>query len=72
MSGDVWLSPAESGGVGTWFGPGFADLSGDGGSTVAIQFTDDAMALVGHRHASIVNIQGLPACIVELLLSCSV
>jgi hypothetical protein len=41
-------------------------------STVAIQFTDDAMALVGHRHASIVNIQGHPACIVELMLSCSV
>lgn len=24
MFGDVWLAPAKSGGVGTWFGPGLA------------------------------------------------
>src|SRR5262249_16483042 len=45
VSGGVWLGPAESGGVGSWFGTGLPDLLVKGGPTMAIRITDDTMTL---------------------------
>jgi hypothetical protein len=53
VSGDVLLSLARSGGVGTWLGNGLPDLSLKEGTALAIGITDDMMTLgIGNRLAA--------------------
>ena len=50
MSGDVWLGPTKSGGVGTGLVLVLSDLSVSEGSTVATRFTAGTMNLAGRRY----------------------
>ena len=60
MSGDVWLSPVESGGVGTWFGPGLPGLPVE--SATASDRTEMCRTEQGARIADLARLRiGLPA-----------